>query len=501
MCGASFPDAISSRFSQPKLAPFAPAAVLVATRPCNAGHNTTRAAPPGSDSTTVAVWRCKNSTSSPKLCAQPPAPTSASKTGAACRSTAGPLYHGTRAAGVERLACPLPVLSRFAGEGDVIYRGGAIIDSVESPWLFALAPRSGDYPPDETGPRVSRRARALRGDGCKKKTTDAIAVIPKGTTHEFWKSVHAGAEKAAQELGVKIIWKGPLREDDREDQIKVVENFINMRVNGIVLAPLDDAALVPVVTDAIRARIPVVVFDSGIKTDDIVSFVATDNYRGGKLAGDHLAKLLGGKGKVMMLRYAEGSASTAERERGSSKPSPSTRGSRWSAHNQYGGVTTESAFKVSENLLTAHKGPGGLTVQGIFCPNESTAFAMLRALEDDGFAGKVRFIGFDSSPKMVDAHGQGAHGRHRRAGPDQDGLPGREGDGRSPAGQAGRQAHRHRRHADRARHHDLARGAGAAQPRLQAMVEGMSRPPPRPVWRCAASASASARRWRWAAST
>ena len=76
--------------------------------------------------------------------------------------------------------------------------------------------------------------------------------------------------------------------------------------------------------------------------------------------------------------------------------------------NQYGGVTTESAFKVSENLLTAHKAPdGGLTVQGIFCPNESTAFGMLRALEDDGFAGKVHFVGFDSSPKMTDAMAKG----------------------------------------------------------------------------------------------
>jgi ribose transport system substrate-binding protein len=243
--------------------------------------------------------------------------------------------------------------------------------------------------------------------GCKKKTTDAIAVIPKGTTHEFWKSVHAGAEKAAQELGVNIIWKGPLREDDREDQIKVVENFINMRVKGIVLAPLDDAALVPVVTDAVGARIPVVAFDSGIKTDDIVSFVATDNFRGGKLAGEHLARLLGDKGKVMMLRYAEGSASTAERERGFLEAIAAHPQVEVVSHNQYGGVTTESAFKVSENLLTAHKGPGGLTVQGIFCPNESTAFAMLRALEDNGFAGKVRFIGFDSSPKMVDAMARG----------------------------------------------------------------------------------------------
>jgi ribose transport system substrate-binding protein len=243
--------------------------------------------------------------------------------------------------------------------------------------------------------------------GCKKHTTDAIAVIPKGTTHEFWKSVHAGAEKAAQELGVNIIWKGPLREDDREDQIKVVENFTNMRVKGIVLAPLDDTALVPVVTDAVRAGIPAIAMDSSIKTDEVTSFVATDNYRGGKLAGEHLAKLLGGKGKVMMLRYAEGSASTAERERGFLDAIATSKEIEVVSANQYGGVTTESAFKVSENLLTAHKGSAGLTVQGIFCPNESTAFGMLRALEDDGFAGKVRFVGFDSSSKLVDAMAKG----------------------------------------------------------------------------------------------
>src|SRR5262249_31262067 len=181
----------------------------------------------------------------------------------------------------------------------------------------------------------------------------------------------------------------------------------NMHVKGIVLAPLDDAALVPVVTDAVRAGIPVVAIDSGIKTGDIASFVATDNYRGGRLAGDHLAKLLGDQGKVMMLRYAEGSASTAERERGFMDAVAAHKGIEVVSSNQYGGVTTESAFKVSENLLTAHKAADGLTVQGIFCPNESTAFGMLRALEDGGLAGKVRFVGFDSSPKLVDAMAKG----------------------------------------------------------------------------------------------
>jgi ribose transport system substrate-binding protein len=255
-------------------------------------------------------------------------------------------------------------------------------------------------------------ALTLSGVGCKKRTTDAIAVIPKGTTHEFWKSVHAGAEKAAQEMGVNVIWKGPLREDDREDQIKVVETFTNMHVKGIVLAPLDDTALVPVVTDAIRAGIPVVAMDSSLKSDDLTSFVATDNYKGGRLAGEHLASLVGGNGqihpKVMMLRYAEGSASTTERERGFLDAMNFHNGIQVVSSNQYGGVTTESAFAASENLLAAHKNPDGtLGVQGIFCPNESTAFGMLRALEDGGLAGKVAFVGFDSSPKMTEAMAKG----------------------------------------------------------------------------------------------
>src|SRR6185503_8485930 len=112
-----------------------------------------------------------------------------------------------------------------------------------------------------------------------------VAVIPKGTTHEFWKSIHAGADKAASEYAaqgtnVEIIWKGPLREDEREGQIQVVEGFISQGINGIVLAPLDDRALTRPVEEAKRAGISTVIIDSGLQSDQIVSFVATDNFKG-----------------------------------------------------------------------------------------------------------------------------------------------------------------------------------------------------------------------------
>lgn len=242
------------------------------------------------------------------------------------------------------------------------------------------------------------------GAGAQESKKPTVAVIPKGTTHEFWKSVHAGARKAAQEFNVEVIWKGPLKEDDREGQISVVESFVTRQVDGIVLAPLDDTALRPAVREAKRAEIPVVIFDSDLKGGDYISFVATDNYKGGQLAAEEMARLLGGKGRVAVLRYQEGSASTMNREKGFLDTLKKYPGIEVVSENQYGGATTESAQKASENLLAPLKGPDGkLTIQGIYTPNESTTFGMLRALQDQGLAGKVNFVGFDASSSLVEA--------------------------------------------------------------------------------------------------
>jgi ribose transport system substrate-binding protein len=121
-----------------------------------------------------------------------------------------------------------------------------------------------------------------------------IAVIPKGTTHEFWDAVHAGASQAAQDAGnVEIFWKGPLQENDTEGQINVVQDFITKGVDGIVLAPLDSQALIAPVKDAQQRGIPTVIFDSGLGDESIiVSYVATDNYLGGAFAARRLAAVL-----------------------------------------------------------------------------------------------------------------------------------------------------------------------------------------------------------------
>lgn len=229
-----------------------------------------------------------------------------------------------------------------------------------------------------------------------------IAVIPKGTSHVFWQSIHAGAVRAARETGVTVVWRGPLREDDRDSQISEVESAVSRGVSGIVLAPLDEAALVGPVTGAIKSGVPVVIIDSGLKSDNYVSFVATDNEAGGRLAGEHLGKLLGGKGKVVLLRYAEGSESTERREDGFLAAIGMQPGVQVVSENQYGGADVEGAYKKGETLLSRFKNPdGSLSIDGIFCPNESTTFAMMRVLQDNRWAGKVRFVGFDSSDNLA----------------------------------------------------------------------------------------------------
>jgi ribose transport system substrate-binding protein len=248
---------------------------------------------------------------------------------------------------------------------------------------------------------------------CSPRNTNAgaltIAVIPKGTSHVFWQSIHAGAEKAAREAGATILWRGPLREDDRDSQVSEVEGFVSRGVSGIVIAPLDEAALAQPVADATRRGIPVVIIDSGLKGNDFVSFVATDNRKGGRLAGERLAELLHGTGKVVMLRYAEGSESTLQREEGFLEAIGARKGVEVISSNQYGGADVEGAYQKSEALLSRFKrADATLGVDGIFTPNESTTLAMLRVLEDNRWAGKVKFVGFDASDTLVkglgDAH-------------------------------------------------------------------------------------------------
>lgn len=230
---------------------------------------------------------------------------------------------------------------------------------------------------------------------------EKIAVIPKGTTHSFWKSVEAGAREAGRELGVEIVWKGPLKEDDRAQQIAVVQQFVADDVDAIVLAPLDDTALRTPVRSAMERNKPVVIFDSGLRGEagtDFVSFVATNNRLGGRLGGEELVRLLGGRGKVALLRYSEGSASTAEREAGFLEVMAQHPGISVIVDNRYAGATISSAQDAAMNLLDRLR-----EADAIFTPNESSTQGMILALRQTGLIRQKILVGFDTSPFLLTA--------------------------------------------------------------------------------------------------
>jgi ribose transport system substrate-binding protein len=252
---------------------------------------------------------------------------------------------------------------------------------------------------------------ALVAMACGSKSTPGgpkeirIAMVPKGSTHEHWKRVHLGAEKAAEEyrkagVPVTVLWKSPIREDDREQQVEVVEGFISQGVSGLILAPLDSTALLRPVEEAKQSGIPTVIFDSALADPSkTVSYVSTDNGRGGRLAAKRMGDVLKGRGAVLMLRYQEGSAATEEREKGFlDELKSSFPGITVTSSDQYAGATRDTAKRTSENLLNRFAD----RVDGIFTPNESSTAGMLLALQDIGKAGAITFVGFDYSSSFLE---------------------------------------------------------------------------------------------------
>ncbi len=237
----------------------------------------------------------------------------------------------------------------------------------------------------------------LAAAGCARQNKLVIGVVPKGQAHVFWQTVHAGAVAAARELGVEIRWNGPSMENEFSRQVQIVESMINGRVNGIVLAPTDQVALVSVVERAARENIPVTIFDSAINTKSYVSFVATDNYGAGRIAARQVGKLLGGKGTVAMLMNMPGSASTLERERGFQDAlSQEFPGIRIAAE-QFGMSDRAKSLAVAEDILTAQP-----ELNAVFASNEPGSVGASQALKSRRLAGKIKLVGFDSSPTLID---------------------------------------------------------------------------------------------------
>lgn len=231
--------------------------------------------------------------------------------------------------------------------------------------------------------------------GCGRQTSKVIGVVPKGANHIFWQTVHAGAVKAAREGGYQVEWNAPTLEIDASRQIGIVESMVNRKLAGIVLAPVDRKALVAVVDRAAKEGVPVSIFDSGIETANRISYVATNNREGGRMAARRMGEILGGKGKVIVIGFMPGSASTMERESGFEEeirakfPGIQLLGVR------FGQANRAKAMSETENALTAHT-----DLAGVFADNESSSAGAVQALKSRN-AKQVKMIAFDASEQLV----------------------------------------------------------------------------------------------------
>jgi ribose transport system substrate-binding protein len=230
-----------------------------------------------------------------------------------------------------------------------------------------------------------------------------IAVIPKGVSHSFWQTVKSGAETAGKDLNVKIDWKGPAQETDISGQINMVEDAINRRVDGIVLAPSHGDSLVPIVTRAQKEGIPVTIFDSGISTEQYLSYVSTDNRQGGVVAAKRIGEKLGVKGKVAILGVKKGSVSTDEREEGFKETIEQQFPGIRIAQFLYGEANAVKSLSAAEDILTAHP-----DLNGLFASNESSTVGALRAIRQSNLVGRIVLVGFDATPDLVNNVKDGA---------------------------------------------------------------------------------------------
>jgi len=229
---------------------------------------------------------------------------------------------------------------------------------------------------------------------CNQSKKRQIAVIPKGRAHVFWQSVHAGSVKAARESDVEVIWNGPATETDFNAQIQIMDAMINRRVDAICVAPIDKKVMVSAVERAMKEKIPVVIFDSGIDTEQFISQVMTDNKEAGRVAARRMGEILGGKGKVVMVAVQPGGGSTMLREEGFEEEIKKFPGIQL-VDKRYGMSDYAKSLQVAENMLTAFP-----DVAGLFASNESSAAGAAQALKARA-GNKVKAVGFDSSPALV----------------------------------------------------------------------------------------------------
>jgi len=245
---------------------------------------------------------------------------------------------------------------------------------------------------------LSASALALLTTACGRSNKRVIGVIPKATSHMFFVSVHAGVDQAAKDLKVDVLWNGPQNETDFARQIEIVDSMIAQQVSAIAISATDERALVAPLERAIKAGIPVTLFDSGVNIDDYVSFIATGNFEAGITAARTLAGFLNGQTEVAMVMQKPGGTSTVLREQAFEQTIAKEFPKLKIVAQQYCMADAARSRTVAEDILAAHPNLGG-----IFASSEAASLGSIQAIRGRNLVGKVKLVTFDFSKTHVEA--------------------------------------------------------------------------------------------------
>jgi ribose transport system substrate-binding protein len=242
------------------------------------------------------------------------------------------------------------------------------------------------------------------GELTKAKKNYNIALISKGFQHQFWQAVNSGAKDEATKLGVTITFEGPAAETEIQGQLQMLQAAIDRKPDAIGFAALDPKACVPLMEAAKAAKIPVVQFDAGCDDDYPSNIAKTDSLKAGALAAEHMAKLMGDKGKIGIVGHSQINSTGVERRDGFVNEIKSNHPGISIADIQYGDGDHLKSADIAKAMIAAHP-----DMNGLYGTNEGSAIGIVNAVKELGLpAGKMTVVGFDSGQTQIDAIKSGA---------------------------------------------------------------------------------------------
>jgi ribose transport system substrate-binding protein len=231
------------------------------------------------------------------------------------------------------------------------------------------------------------------------QTTDrrTVALVLKTLNHPFFVDMRRGAQEAADRLGVQLQVQAAEREIDVEKQMQIVENVIQTGIGVLAITPSGSREIVSALVKARDAKVPIIVVDTrvdekaaaaaGVRTQ---TFVGSDNYEGGRLAGEYVVKATGGKARIGILEGIPGHETGDSRLRGFRNAVAGVPGISIAA-SQPANWERDQGFNVFQNMLQAHP-----DIDTVFAASDLMALGAIEAIAAAGRTGKIRVVGFDA---------------------------------------------------------------------------------------------------------